>query len=98
MFRPIPLCLIMLCALAWCAQASPVITEFTAENDGSLKDADGDPSDWIEIGNPDSTAVNLANWALTDDAGIPLKWRFPATTVAPGGILVVFASGKDRAV
>ena len=78
--------------------AAPEIAEFMAENDGVLLDADGASSDWIEIGNPASTSADLTNWALTDDAAVPLKWRFPATTLAPGGMLVVFASGKNRAV
>ena len=78
--------------------AAPEITEFMAENDGALLDVDGAASDWIEIGNPATTAADLTNWALTDDAAVPLKWRFPAVTIPAGGSLVVFASGKNRAV
>ena len=78
--------------------AAPEITEFMADNDGALLDVDGAASDWIEIANPASTAADLTNWALSDDAAVPLKWRFPAVSIPPGGSLIVFASAKNRAV
>ena len=78
--------------------AAPEIAEFMAGNDGVVLDADGAASDWIEIANPATTAADLTNWALTDDPAVPMKWRFPATTLAPGAMLTVFASGKNRAV
>ncbi|MGQ9590276.1 MAG: LamG-like jellyroll fold domain-containing protein [Planctomycetota bacterium] len=84
-------------ASARAAGAAPVISEFVASPDGSFLDRDGDDSDWIEIYNPGSDAVDLGGWGLTDDPGLPLKWRFPATALEGGGYLVVFASGKDRA-
>jgi hypothetical protein len=68
-----------------------------AVNGGSLTDGDGDPSDWIEIHNRGATDVNLGGY-LTDDRRDPAKWRFPQTTLPADGYLVVFASGKDRAV
>ena len=45
-----------------------------------------------------AAAVNLDGWSLTDTAGNLTKWRFPATNLATGASLVVFASGKDRRV
>jgi len=80
------------------AWSDPVISEFMAKNDGGLLDKDGDDSDWIEIHNPDSVAVNLAGWRLTDDAGDTSKWVFPAEILAAGERLVVFASNKNLAV
>jgi hypothetical protein len=35
---------------------------------------------------------------LTDSTGDLTKWRFPVALVPPNGYLVVFASGKDRAL
>lgn len=90
------LCLIRL--LCPGAAADPVITEFAASNQSGLQDEDGDRPDWVEIHNPDPTPAVLTNWYLTDNAGTKTKWRFPVTTIAPGGYLVVFASGKDRRV
>ena len=81
------------------AFSAPVINEFVAENQHGLTDSDGAFSDWIEIYNPDSTTADLSGWHLTDDSAALAKWTFPAgVTIQPGGYLVVFASGKDRAV
>jgi hypothetical protein len=85
---------------------TPVISEFMASNgskepleEGELLDEDGDSSDWIEIYNPTSEAVHLGGWYLTDNADNLDQWQFPAGVVLnPGQFLVVFASGKDRAV
>jgi len=79
-------------------QESVVITEFLASNVKGLTDEDGDSSDWIELFNSGSTALNLFGWHLTDDPADLTKWTFPATNLAPKGFLIVFASGKDRAV
>ena len=73
-----------------------IINEFMAANRSGLLDEDGDYADWIEIHNPNAQAVNLAGWALTDDADQPQKWPFPDIVLEHNGYLVVFASGKDR--
>ena len=78
--------------------AAPVISEFLADNDGALKDENGEDQDWIEIHNPDSNAVDLAGWRLTDDITKPAKWVFPAWVLQPGARLIVWASEKDRNV
>lgn len=76
----------------------PVLTEVMARNDATLRDADGDFSDWIEVFNPTAAPLPLAGWCLTDDLEAPCKWPFPAgATLAPGEHRVVFASDKDRA-
>jgi len=74
------------------------ITEFLAENDGGLRDADGETPDWIELYNDGAAAENLAGWHLTDSPTNLAKWTFPATNLPSAGLLVVFASGKDRAI
>lgn len=79
--------------------AAPRINEFLALNQTGLTDEDGDSSDWIEIHNPDSVALDLAGWSLTDDPALLAKWSIPSGVVLPAdGYLVVFASGKDRRV
>lgn len=85
---------------AWAARADGqlLISEFSAANKDAIEDRDGDSSDWIEIFNPSTQTVNLAGWRLTDDPADPAKWVFPATNMAPGAYLVVFASDKDRAI
>ena len=78
--------------------ANPLITEFMAVNDGVVADQDGDFSDWLELHNAGDTTADLAGWHLTDDPSDLDKWTLPAVSLAPGAYLVVFASGKDRAV
>jgi hypothetical protein len=85
-----------LCCCALNAQV--VINEFLTVNDTILQDEDLDFSDWIELKNTSSNVVDLTGWFLTDDAVDLNKWQFPATSLAPGGYLVVFASNKDRAI
>lgn len=82
------------------ALTNVVINEFLAANmsTNGLLDEDAALSDWIELYNRGSAAVNLAGWSLTDAAGQPDKWVLPATNLSAGGYLVVFASGKDRRV
>jgi hypothetical protein len=79
------------------ARAAVVISEFLAENDGGLKDQNGDTPDWIELFNNSLVTMNLAGWHLTDTPTNLTKWAFPATNVPSGSFLLVFASGKDRA-
>jgi hypothetical protein len=75
-----------------------LITEFMAQNASTLTDEDGDYSDWIEIYDPCLPTVNLDGWYLTDDPAALTKWRFPNVQLNRGGTLLVFASGKNRAV
>ncbi|MGI8602428.1 MAG: lamin tail domain-containing protein [Verrucomicrobiales bacterium] len=86
------------------------INEFTADNPGRLLnngtasasdkrfDIDGNSPDWIELHNSDAAAVSLTGWALSDDAGNPGQWVFPAdATLNAGSFMVVYASGKNAA-
>ncbi|MCB1099435.1 MAG: CotH kinase family protein [Verrucomicrobiae bacterium] len=77
------------------ANAEPVISEFLAENDSGLRDDGGERSDWIEVYNPAAEPLELEGYFLTDSAQDLTKWRFPKLSVAPGGYVVVFASGRD---
>ncbi len=74
-----------------------IISELMASNGNTLADEDGDFPDWVELYNDSPVAVNLNGWFLTDNAANLTKWRFPAVTLEPRGVLVVFASGKNRA-
>lgn len=74
------------------------ISEILPHNAGGRKDEDDQSPGWIEIHNNSAAGVDLAGCHLTDNVALPANWRFPATTVAANGCLVVFASGKNRAV
>lgn len=82
------------------AQATPVINEFLASNNSIHPDNSDfeDYSDWIELHNPASTNVSLANHFLTDDLTQPFKWLFPTNAVIPAnGYLMIRADGHDAA-
>ncbi len=84
-------------SFAGVAGADVVITEFMASNDSTLLDGNGASSDWVELHNSGSNAVDLAGWYLSDDPEELDKWAFPSTNIAAGGYIVVFASGTDGA-
>ncbi|MBN1123610.1 MAG: chitobiase/beta-hexosaminidase C-terminal domain-containing protein, partial [Sedimentisphaerales bacterium] len=80
----------------WLIENSKVlINEFVASNHESFLDGDGNSSDWIELFNPDTKAVALADWYLTDDPDNLKMWPFPPQTVLNAGqYMVVFASDQ----
>lgn len=92
------------CAESACSDlgGSFIISEIMASNLESLADEDGDTSDWIEIEMRDGApypVMDLGGWHLTDDPELLALWPFPSgVTMARGDFLIVFASGKDRAV
>jgi hypothetical protein len=73
-----------------------VINEVMSSNTLTLRDENGDASDWIELYNPGPATVNLTGCGLSDDTTLTLKWRFGTASIAAGGHLIVFASDKDR--
>lgn len=71
------------------------ISELMYKNKASLRDEDGDFSDWIELENASGAAVDLTGWRLSD-RGSKKGWALPARTLESGEFLLVFADGKDR--
>jgi hypothetical protein len=71
-----------------------VLNEICSFNAGNISDDDGDKSDWIEILNEGSAAVNLENYSLTIDN--ESRWNFPSILVNPQEYVILFASGKNR--
>jgi hypothetical protein len=96
MFKLALLCWLGLVLLGQRADAALQINELVTRNDSTLADEDGDYPDWIELRNPDTAALNLAGYGLSDDPARPFKWVFPARILSAGGYLIVFASNKDR--
>jgi hypothetical protein len=72
------------------------INEILASNRHGLLDEEGEAEDWIELYHAGAETLSLEGWSLTDEAGQPGQWVFPAVSLHPGDHLVVFASGKDR--
>lgn len=73
-----------------------IISEFMASNGNTILDEDGDSSDWLEIYNTGIESVDLTGWYLSNNADDLNEWRFPSVTLPAKGLLLVWASGKDR--
>jgi len=93
-------CLVVLCLVSanTVGFSQLVINEIMASNVSSLVDEDGAHSDWVELYNSTAYAISLSNYQLSDNENNLNKWNFPDTTIQPNSFLIVFASGKDRAL
>ncbi len=69
----------------------PSLTEFMAANTRTVVRSDGSTPDWIEIWNPNSVAIDLGGYRLTDDPGAPARFVFPPTSLLPGAFLIIDA-------
>jgi hypothetical protein len=77
-----------------------IINEWMADNaapDGFPDPADGLYQDWFELFNPNTNAVNLGGFYLTDNLSQPRKWPVPAgTIIAPRDFLLVWADNEPE--
>ncbi|AOY75526.1 CotH kinase family protein [Clostridium formicaceticum] len=77
-------------------QGTLFINEVMSSNGDTIKDADGDYEDWIEIYNAGDKRINLNGYCLSDNPNKLAKWRFPKIILEPGEHLLVWASGKNK--
>ena len=79
------------------ADAQLFINEFMASNTGITLDPDyKQSSDWIEIFNNGSSAVDLGGYYLTDNLSKPTKWQIPiGVQIAAKGHLVFWADNMN---
>ncbi|TVR39801.1 MAG: T9SS C-terminal target domain-containing protein [Bacteroidia bacterium] len=75
---------------------SVIINEVMASNATTIADEDGDYEDWIELHNYGDEPVDLTGFGLSDSYNDPFRFIFPDAVIAPGGYLLVWASGKNR--
>jgi hypothetical protein len=77
-----------------------VINEWMADNaapNGLADPADGLFQDWFELFNPNTNAVNLTGFFLTDNLSQPTKWQIPlGTTISSRGFLLVWADNEPE--
>ncbi len=77
-----------------------VINEWMADNagpDGFPDPADGLFQDWFELFNPNTNAVNLSGFWLTDNPDEPAKWPIPPDTlIGPRDFLLVWADRQTE--
>lgn len=72
------------------------ISEIMASNSYTIKDEDGEYSDYIEIYNGYNYSINLDGCYLSDDEHETKKWMFSHITIKPKEYLLIYASGKDK--
>jgi len=74
-----------------------VVNEYQSKNQRDVEDEDFETPDWIELYNSGSETIDISGYMLSDDPAAP-KWTLPpATDLAAGDYLLIFASGKNRA-
>src|SRR5262249_32454055 len=74
-----------------------LINEILANN-VTLAEPDGSKPDWVEIYNPSSNPVDLADLSLTDATTDPRRWVFPPGSIVPGlGFLKVLLDSEQAA-
>lgn len=85
-------------SLTICVFGQPVINEVVSANNSGIVDEDNEHVDWIEMYNPSNAPVDLKNYSLKDKWDDADAWVFPSVILNPKAFLLVFASGKDRAI
>jgi hypothetical protein len=77
-----------------------VINEWMADNKapgGFPSPSDGLFHDWFELFNPNTNALDLSGFFLTDALSLPSKWQIPTNVFISGrGFLLVWADGKTN--
>lgn len=71
------------------------ISEVMGLNTATLTAANGETYDWIELHNASASPIQLAGYALSNNANNPAKWVFPDVSIGAGEYMVVFASEND---
>jgi hypothetical protein len=80
------------------SSSGPRLNELMARNDSAVVNPWGRYSDWIELYNPTTGAVDLSGMSLSVNQSQPGQWVFPAgTTLAAGAYLVVWCDGSRDA-
>ena len=72
-----------------------IINEVMVVNDSYVVQ-NGEYFDWIEIKNNSPRPILLSDYYLTCNKNNPSRWQFPAITLQPDGIILVFASGQPE--
>jgi hypothetical protein len=89
----------LLCAFNYTkANTKLFINEFMASNSSTYATEQGEYEDWIELYNGEDTAIDLANYYITDNLSNLTKHRFNApkgSLIIPAkGFLIIWADGN----
>ena len=72
-----------------------VINEIMPANDRYLYQSDGQTYDWVELKNISDSAINLADYAISDESTNPLLFSLPEQILQPGELVVIILSGDS---
>lgn len=89
------LCALTFAAPAAFAQNSIRLNEIMASNLGILAE-DKSISDWVELLNTSSVAVDISGMGLSDEELNPTKWQFPSGTIIPANGYLMVAFDPER--
>ena len=78
------------------ATSDVIINEVMAGNTLTIKDGDGEYSDWVELYNGSDKEIDLTGWGLSNRESEPKRWEFPEMKLGPKKYLTVFVSGKNQ--
>ena len=73
----------------------PVMLNEVLASNHTVTNANGTTSDWVELYNPSTNALDLSDLSLSNDPNNTRKFVFaPGTMVAPGGYLLVYCDNN----
>ncbi len=72
------------------------INEIMASNSYTIKDDNGNYSDYIELYNGYNYDINLEGYYLTDSIVDMNKWQFPSITIKEHEYLIIYASALNK--
>lgn len=78
-------------------EVTVIISEVMSGSGYAVSGGVGGRSDWIELYNYGTTAVDLTGCFLSDDSEDRTKWIFPALSIEPGQRLVIRCAGATAA-
>ena len=96
--RRLVLCFLLSFFQGYHVYSQVLINEVSSSNVTGIQNSNGDYDDWIEIYNPNGSAVDLAGYGLSDDPAFPYKFTFPTYSLGSGKRLLIFASDSTSNV
>ena len=70
------------------------LNDLMTVNQGTIADNMGDYDPWVEIYNVGPGLVNTSGLFLTDDLGVPNKWRLPTQNLDDGEFVLLWLDGE----
>ncbi len=78
--------------------AMPVVLNEVRAYHASVSNPDGSVSDWVELYNPATNAVDMSGLSLSDETAAPRKFAFAPGTIVPGNGYLVIRFDPDHPV